>query len=372
MAGKVPATQPLLYDCAPSARQVLLLRAALEAGETALQAWEQWSENGDLDRVDSASFRLLPLVYRNLSTLGAEVPQLQRLKIIYRHSWFRNQTQFAQVRRLIGELNRAAIDCMLLKGAALTLGHYRDDGVRYMYDTDLLVRGEDFDKAVLALAGAGWAPNGIKAGRLAYLRRQGYQHGWAFTQESAEVDLHAQLTRFTWQDDDLIWRTARSVPWRDCDVFIPSDTVSLYHCCLHGARWSEAKLSWIPDAMLLLKEADGKIDWNVLVELAVRSRTVCQLRNSLCYLALDWRAPVPSSVLEELYRCTTSWVERREFEVLARAQNRRISHLASRWYLRSCRYASQSAEAQGPLRPVILAPLKYLYLYALSGGAGEQ
>jgi hypothetical protein len=39
MAGNVPATQPLLYDCAPSARQVLLLRAALG-----------WSRRGITDR----------------------------------------------------------------------------------------------------------------------------------------------------------------------------------------------------------------------------------------------------------------------------------------------------------------------------------
>lgn len=372
MADTVSAPMPLLYDCAPDDQQTLLLRAALSQEEQALQAWQQWSEKGDLDRIDSASFRLLPLVYRNLSDTGAGESTLRRLKVIYRHSWFKNQAQFSQARQLLGELNRADIDCMLLKGAALTVGHYRDDGIRFMYDIDLMVRGDDFDKAVQVLTGAGWVPKDISAERLTYLRQQGYQHGWAFAREKVEVDLHAQLTRFTWQDDELIWNTARSIRWRDCQVFLPSDTVSLYHCCVHGARWSEAKLSWIPDAMLLLDDAGVEIDWNVVVALAVRSRTVCQLRNSLCYLAQAWGAPVPGETLDKLYNCPTSWVEQQEFEVLARAQNRRLLPLARRWFLRSCRYSSQSRPPGRPLQPVFFAWLKYLYLYTLSGGAGQE
>ena len=40
---------------------------------------------------------------------------------------------------VLGELRRRGIEPMLLKGAALTLLHYRDSGLRPMEDVDILV-----------------------------------------------------------------------------------------------------------------------------------------------------------------------------------------------------------------------------------------
>src|SRR4051794_33088149 len=60
----------------PSPRQTLLLRAALMCGERSVQAWHGWREGGELDDLDPASFRLLPLVYRNLLAAGLEDPEM--------------------------------------------------------------------------------------------------------------------------------------------------------------------------------------------------------------------------------------------------------------------------------------------------------
>ena len=59
-----------LYDPRPGPREALLLRAALFEDERGRSAWRAWRAEADLDNIDQASFRLLPLVYRNLERLG--------------------------------------------------------------------------------------------------------------------------------------------------------------------------------------------------------------------------------------------------------------------------------------------------------------
>ena len=78
-----PATDALW----PTPAQELLLRSALLTGPGALEAWQRWKSQHDLveSELDHGSFRLLPLVYRNLSAQGIEEPHLARLKGIYRY-----------------------------------------------------------------------------------------------------------------------------------------------------------------------------------------------------------------------------------------------------------------------------------------------
>ena len=58
-----------MTSCWPTTDQELLLRACLRTGTDAVDAWRRWRSRIDLDDVDDASFRLLPLLYRTLATL---------------------------------------------------------------------------------------------------------------------------------------------------------------------------------------------------------------------------------------------------------------------------------------------------------------
>ncbi|HYA13731.1 MAG TPA: hypothetical protein VEF33_05270, partial [Syntrophales bacterium] len=60
--------------CLPTAQQEALLRASLLQGEEALMAWDYWKSNTDMNRIDQGSYRLLPLLYRNLSLHGVKDP----------------------------------------------------------------------------------------------------------------------------------------------------------------------------------------------------------------------------------------------------------------------------------------------------------
>ncbi len=60
----------------PSQVQETLLRAALLPGADAIEAWSAVRSQLDLDRVDRASRRLLPLLADNLRRLGIDWPRL--------------------------------------------------------------------------------------------------------------------------------------------------------------------------------------------------------------------------------------------------------------------------------------------------------
>jgi len=79
--------------------QILLLQAALGQGPEAATAWERWERENGLDRPDEGSYRLLPLVYRNLSRRGFSGPRWNILRGIHRNAWSKNQLLFHQVRR---------------------------------------------------------------------------------------------------------------------------------------------------------------------------------------------------------------------------------------------------------------------------------
>lgn len=66
--------------CWPTPLQELLLKATLLKTNVALEAWEEWHGQEGLERLDNGSYRLLPLTYRNLQSLGYQDAVLMKLK----------------------------------------------------------------------------------------------------------------------------------------------------------------------------------------------------------------------------------------------------------------------------------------------------
>ena len=62
-------------SCLPDEGQLLLLDAALGTGDRAAASWAEWEHRYRLDRPDEGSYRLLPQVYRNLSSQGLDGPE---------------------------------------------------------------------------------------------------------------------------------------------------------------------------------------------------------------------------------------------------------------------------------------------------------
>jgi hypothetical protein len=301
----------------PTPDQELLLRAALSRGPATPEAWQAWRSRHDLieTKLDHGSFRLLPLVYKNLVAHRVDDVDLPRLKGIYRYWWCSNQRLLYQAAAIIRSLDQAGVPSLVLKGAATATLHYRDMGVRPMADIDLLVPVEQAAAAVAHLQQVGWRP---ARPRVADLIR--YQHSVTMVREQGEaVDVHWHVFRECIQGDASqgFWR--RSVPLQvldaRCRALGPAD--ALLHTVVHGMRWNEEPtLRWIPDAMAILRSAPETTDWKAMNEEARERRLLLRLVRGLDYLRRTFGAPIPDDAFERIRNTRPSKLERLEYRFL--------------------------------------------------------
>jgi hypothetical protein len=291
----------------PGERDRLLLQAGLLDGEPAAQAWEAWKRvGGGLDGLDESSFRMLPLVYRNLARNGCEVEELPRLKGIYRYRWASNQRLFNCAGGALEALATAGIETMVLKGLALAVLHYRDVGVRPMVDVDVLVPTRSAEKALDALMEAGWSHvPGVGAANPLRTR-----HATPIQlPDGSKIDLHGRLLPEAAQDDD-VWEAAMPVEVGGVSTLAPSATDQLLHVCVHGFSSSPIPLRWVADAVTVTRQAGDAIDWDRLVERAIARRVTLPLRPALALLRDEFGVPVPDDAVAALGKARATRSER--------------------------------------------------------------
>lgn len=302
--------------CWPTPRQELLLKATLLQGEVCLAAWREWRAEG-LDDVDWGSFRLLPLLYRNLQAQAVNDPLMPTLRGIYRRFWYENQVRFRDAQPLLRLFQDAGIDTMLLKGAALTLLHYRDSGTRPMQDIDILVPEDRLQQVVDLLrhqhwASQVWIPDTITESYLCF------RHAALFVDHSdRKLDIHWHVLYLACapRADQVFWRDSVPLAFHGIPTRALNATDQLLHACLHGAAAAEQNGAprWIADAVTVIRSSPP-LDWDRVLHLARELSLAFPLRDSLRYLKTEFDAPVPAELLESLDRQPISEGERLFFE----------------------------------------------------------
>lgn len=321
-------------SCWPTGDQELLLRASLLPGKEAVDAWQQWKTNTDIDHLDQGSFRLLPLLYRNLHTHQVKDPLMSKLKGIYRATWYRNQMLFRTVADLLLSLHGAGIQTMILKGAALARRYYNDVGLRPMDDFDLLVPTEQALEAIDLLAELGWTPEPRRRGGFteayfsvlhAHQFHDGTGHGF---------DLHWHLLPdccYANADDDF-WNAAIETRVHDVPVWALNPADELFHACVHGVRWSRVPpFRWLADATVIVRASHSEIDWDRLIAQARKRRLVLPVRDTLDYLRDELGAPIPRAVREGLDQTPVSRAEHAEYRRITRSPGV-LGLLPAKWF----------------------------------------
>ena len=301
--------------CWPTRDQELLLRAALLQGEVALESWNQWKRNVNIDVMDYGSHRMIPQLYRNLQRHGVKDPLMERLKGVYRYYLYKNEILMHRIGNLLAAFHDAGIKTMVLKGAALIPLYYRESGLRPMLDADVLVHTQQAEQAMELLTRLQW-----KSPR--YTRPQmriPIGHSTPFEDSGGrQVDLHWHLLWecFNANDDDDYWKNAIPVQIGGVPTLALSPTDQLLHTCWHGARWNEVPpIRWIADALAILGGSAEQIDWESLLKKAQKHRIVMPVKDSLEYLKKTFDAPVPDTVLKSLSAIPISKIERENYEV---------------------------------------------------------
>jgi hypothetical protein len=272
-----------------------LLRAALLDGDACRAAWSAWRHGGgNIDNVDMPTFRLLPLVYRNLERNRVDDPDMPRLRGVYRHTWATNQRLAHRVDRGLEALRRRRIPTMVLKGAAMAAVHYSDAGVRPMDDIDVLVPLARAAQAFDVLQADGWSSQV----RIHPVRVMRSFHAMPLSDASgAKIDLHWRALPESVCDDDF-WSAAVPVTVGRADTAAPGATEQLLHTCAHGLRVHSAPLRWIADAAVILSGAE--IDWRRLIDEASERQITGKIAMSLATLGEVLGTPIPSWVISEL------------------------------------------------------------------------
>lgn len=368
--------------CWPSSIDALLLKAALCDGEVAHNAYAAWRALADLDTPDAGTFRLLPLLARNLKRLEITDDKQAIFHGIYRRSWAKNQVLFRELGAVLQALSDAQIPTLLVKGAALSITAYRDLGARPMSDADLLVPIEKARATVEILAAAGWKSKetplqGQRAQRL--LNRLGVtvrprevaqcspvfigvRHGHGFEKPGlAELDLHWRLDERVRDeaDDRAIWQRAVPITIAGVATRTLEPTDQLLHVITHGVRWNVVPpWRWIADAAMIIKQEESPIDWPRLVEESLHRGVVLPLRDGLAYLARLLRLPVPPAVLAQLGAHRASISHRAEYALRTRPAGV-FAGLSELGYL-TRRYRTLSRRPEGDYPQAAHGPLHFL------------
>jgi hypothetical protein len=277
-----------------SERQAQLLEMALAPPAEAAAAWRRFLAAADVASLDGACQELLGLLYRKLAASEEDVPELGRLKGVYRRDWYANQLMLRRTREALAALERADVEAMVLGGAALAPLLHSEVGARPMDDTVVAVRPSAVPAALAALGAAGWripsgAPEALVTTRLgAALRDPG----------GGELALRWYPFPLPSADDD-VWAAAIEVEVEGTTIRCPRD--QLLYALARGSQWEPAPRSflWAVDAVALMRSG-GSADWERLVRQAVDKHLAPAVAATLSHLRETVSAPAPEAVIDEL------------------------------------------------------------------------
>ena len=297
--------------------QRLALEACLLTDAAAIAAWEQWKRVANLQDIEPGTFRLAPLMFRNLEALGVRDSALGRLRGIYRATWCANQLLFHAMLPHVARLQATGIRVILLKGSALSALHYRDLGARPMADLDVMVPPGDVERAIGVLTNGGLtrAPGAPDRFNVTLAR---LFHAYTFEDPSGRhLDLHWRLfpAPADSEEEREVWSAAVPVTLQGVTALALGPADQLLHVCGHGVAWNHVPpLRWITDAAAVLHSSAGAIDWNRLRTMATRHQLVLSLREALRTLEQSFAIALPPGFLPSLQTLPISRAERLEFE----------------------------------------------------------
>jgi hypothetical protein len=273
----------------PDATQELLLKAALMPPEAAVDCWQRWQGRTDIEKLDYASFRLLPLLYKNLQSAGVEAAALARYRSVYRHFWYKNKLYLHRLGGFLERYNHSgASPLLLLKGVPLILNYYADPGLRPMADIDILISEDDLQAAFAILQESGWVAEKQLPERPTSLWLLAERECHFRNREGMEIDLHWNLLQESFQGKDEINACigrGREVSISAGIALVPDATDLFYHVLIHGVRWNSVHpLRWIPDVKVILERDGEQIEWNRIIDMARRDHLVLRLKWAIQYL----------------------------------------------------------------------------------------
>ena len=307
------------------ASDVALLRAALLDGDDAIAAFRDWRSLIDIDgRHDNGQFRMLPMVYANMSRLGHDDPVMGRLRGVYRQNWVRARQRLAAAEETLLLLEAAGIPTMVTKGIALATSYYPSPTLRPMNDIDILVQRSRVEDARQALGASGWHNDELNE-----LARRGLLPHYMARRPGIDlkdrtgrvVDLHWSPIHECGQPAfvEWFWRGGKPISIGTAETLYPTPSRLLLHVVSHGLRpLGVSHLQWATDATMILNTSGADIDWTDFWSMARKARLAMRVSEGLRRLAVVVSVYIPPGAR---HHATPSIIELLERPSLSRRAN---------------------------------------------------
>jgi len=305
-------------------QQQSLLRVLCVGQDAAGPAFTAWSQEADWEgHFDRGSFRLLPGVYRRIEALNIDDPAMGRLRGMYRRSWYRNQRYLSTCSKLHDELSSRGINVLLLGGAALAAGYYRNIGERYVTGTDLLVRPLQAADTFAAMRNAGWHFETPE------LDRHDYRHRVSFIDPLGEPGTLRWYPTAGWNEQRLDWFWNSAMPARvdNLPMPVPGPTAMLLYLLAEMCEqevWTIGVL--LADVNTVIAHID--FDWQQLPGEARTHRLELALGLTIGCLQTTFGVSIPEPVLAQLNTSSGAFCERLELRLYRERQCEQESFLS--------------------------------------------
>lgn len=265
-----------------------LLQAAFLQNDKWLQAWQTWKVKVDLDGpLHPGTFRLLPLIYRNLHRQEKVDPLLMKLKGVTHKNWTRNQLALQALAQPLQGFKSGGIKYIALGGLAFILQGLPDYSAYPPDRYSILVKPEKAISAIQQLRNLGWTPlpdlpQSLDESLIVAKRFQAF-----YSNSGIKIRLCWQLLSNTDQSpaDDTLWIEA--IPVNNCDftalALNPADQL-LYILLKNSICKRPSFFLQSIDTMLVLEAKPDRINWERLIGLAQQHRLLYQFQCIAGYL----------------------------------------------------------------------------------------
>lgn len=240
--------------------------------------------------------RMTPMMHSLFKELdNAHIPEtvLARLESIYEENKTRNLDLAGHLTTLATSLKEHSIECMILKGLYMARTVFKDIAWRPMADIDLLVRKEDMPEADALLGALGFACEAVSAPRRFY---HFVHFHLSFVHQPRSkvpivVELHWALQdryRVLHIDTKAVWQRSQEWTLADGSIRVMNNEDLFVYLCYHVDKHScfsryvrdfstiraeeilntesQVKLLWYLEILLLLKQTQKQLDWNVVID----------------------------------------------------------------------------------------------------------
>jgi hypothetical protein len=250
-----------------------------------------------------------PLLAHRLVNAGAgaiaPIDLRQALRRQYQRNTARNLNLQVELGQLALALRQAGIPVIALKGINLALTVYKNMGLRFMNDIDLLVKPQHLDAARQVLQAIGYSNWREEIPSTSFQHLPPLQKPGT----GARVELHwtilPSISPFQ-VDMDGLWARAKPMPVADFDFEILglSTEDMLLHLSLHSAymhRFVQGVRA-LTDMAEIIRGAQAQLDWALLASRAAQWRCPHAVNMSLLLAHQLLRMPLPANVVATLER----------------------------------------------------------------------